>query len=247
MIKVVIIDDEAPAREIVRDYLEKFPGIQIVGECSDGFCGLKAIQEKKPDLIFLDVQMPKLTGIELLEVLDDKPAVIFTTAYDQYAIQAFEQNAVDYLLKPFGKDRFRQAVQRALSRLEEGKAGQPVEKLGQQIEEQKEVLNRVVAKFRNEIRIIPVDHIFYIEAQDDYVMIYLENEKYLKQKTMKYFEDHLDSTDFVRVHRSFLARVDKIRKIEPYEKSGGIAVFKDGRHIPVSRSGFARLKEVLDH
>ena len=246
MIKTIIIDDEAPAREIVSDYLEIYPEIGIVAQCGDGFSGLKAIQEHKPELIFLDVQMPRLTGFEMLEVLEDKPVIIFTTAYDQHAIKAFEQNALDYLLKPFSEERFRQAVDRAIKVIRGGMPGQAIESLGKQMDEQQEILQRVIVKLRNEIRIIPVAQIYYFEAQDDYVMIYTENERFLKQKTLKFFEDHLDPRDFLRIHRSYIVRLDKIKKIEPYEKSNGIIILSNAKSLPVSRSGLSRLKERLD-
>ncbi|MFW5644733.1 MAG: LytR/AlgR family response regulator transcription factor [Bacteroidota bacterium] len=246
MIKAVLIDDEEMAREIISDYLEDFEDIEVVAHCDDGFSGLKAIQDKNPDLVFLDVQMPKLTGFEMLEVLDEKPAIIFTTAYDQYAIQAFEQNAVDYLLKPFSPERFNAAVKKAISRIREGTERPEKEKLREHLDEKEEYKNRVVVKYRKEIRIIPVNQINYIEAHDDYVMIYTEKEKFLKQKTMKYFESHLDPGEFVRLHRSYIVRVDRIARIEPYEKSNFIVVLKDDKSLPVSKSGFTKLKSILD-
>lgn len=234
------------AREIILDYLEDFPEIQILDQCEDGFSGLKAINDRNPDLVFLDIQMPKLTGFELLEVLDEKPKIIFTTAYDQYAIQAFELNAVDYLLKPFGKDRFNAAVGKAINLIKAGDRSDDKSKLEKHFESKEEELNRIVVKSRKEIRILPVDQVHYLEAQDDYVMIYLEKEKFLKQKTMKFFEDHLNPKDFIRVHRSYIVRIDKISKIEPYEKSTSLIILKDGRQVPVSRSGLSKLKAILD-
>lgn len=246
MIKAVIIDDEEMAREIIADYLEEFEDIEVIAHCEDGFCGLKAIQDKNPDLVFLDVQMPKLTGFEMLEVLDEKPAIIFTTAYDQYAIQAFEQNAVDYLLKPFSPERFNTAVEKAVSRIHKGSERPEKEKIREHFDEKEDYINRVVVKLRKEIRIIPVNQINYLESQDDYVMIYTEREKFLKQKTMKYFESHLDPGEFVRIHRSYIVRTDCIGKIEPYEKSNFVVILKDGKSLPVSKSGFTKLKSVLD-
>ena len=246
MWKAIIIDDENYAREIVKEYLRKHDEIEIAGEFSDGFTGLKAINELNPHIVFLDIQMPKLTGFEMLELIDKKPAIIFTTAYDQFAIKAFEENAVDYLLKPFAEDRFDEAVWKAVKRLETPGEENKVGRLEKHLDKTVEKLNRIVVKTRTGIKVIPVDHIVCLEAQDDYVMIYLEAEKYLKQKTMKYFEDHLDTLKFLRVHRSYIVKIDQIRKIEPYEKSAGILVMTDGRQIPVSRSGLSRLKEVLD-
>ncbi|MFW5821258.1 MAG: LytR/AlgR family response regulator transcription factor [Bacteroidota bacterium] len=246
MIKAVIIDDEEMAREIIADYLEEFEEIEVVAQCEDGFSGLKTIQDKNPDLVFLDVQMPKLTGFEMLEILDEKPAIIFTTAYDQYAIQAFEQNAVDYLLKPFPRDRFNAAVEKAISRIRKGPDRPEKQKVREHLDKGEQYINRVVVKLRKEIRIIAVNQINYLEAQDDYVMIYTGKEKFLKQKTMKYFENHLDPREFIRIHRSYITRTDRIGKIEPYEKGSFVVVLKDETSLPVSKSGFAKLKSVLD-
>ncbi len=245
--KAMIIDDEEYSREIVKEYLAGFPEIAILGEYSDGFTGLKAIQEAEPDIVFLDIQMPRLTGFEMLELMDKKPAIIFITAFDQYAIRAFEENAVDYLLKPFPEDRFAGAVRKALERLESGKGANDTSKLEKHLENKPELINRVVVKSRTGIRVIPADQILCLEAQDDYVMIWLRDEKYLKQKTMQYFEDHLDHSKFLRVHRSYMVKIDQIRKIEPYEKSAGIIILSDGKKVPVSRSGLSRLKDVLDY
>ena len=244
MIKVLIIDDEDFAREVIKEYLEDISEIEIIGEFSDGFSGLKAINELNPDLVFLDVQMPKLSGFELLEVLEKKPMIIFTTAYDQYAIKAFEMNAVDYLLKPFSKERFDAAIQK-VSEKKNLRNEDSLSKLENSIDSKKEILNRIVVKSRNEIEVLAVDQVDYIEAQDDYVMIYTGEKKYLKQKTMNFFEKHLDSKTFLRVHRSYIVRLDRIQKIEPYEKSSSILVLKNGKKVPVSRSGLSKLKTVL--
>jgi two-component system LytT family response regulator len=244
MIKALIIDDEDFAREVIKEYLEDHVEIEILGEFPDGFTGLKAINELHPDLVFLDVQMPKLSGFEILEVLDEKPMIIFTTAYDQYAIKAFEMNAVDYLLKPFSKDRFDAAIEKASEKKNKSNK-ESLSKLEKTIDNHKEILNRIVVKVRNEIEVLAVDKINYMEAQDDYVMIYTREKKYLKQKTMSFFEQHLDPELFLRVHRSYIVRIDDIQKIEPYEKSSSIIILKDGRKVPVSRTGLSKLKSKL--
>lgn len=245
-IKVIIVEDEKPARDLVRNYLLAHSEIELIGEYDNGFDGLKAINELKPDLIFLDVQMPKLNGFEMLEVLDHKPEVVFTTAYDQYAIQAFEQNAVDYLLKPFSQERFNQAVDRMKERGDYGSQPEGIDRLKKHFEEGGEKLHRVVIKKSGRIHVISTDKINYLEAQDDYVMVYTEEGRFLKQQTMKYFEKHLDPEQFVRVHRSYIANVTRIEKIEPYEKSNFILILKDGNKVPVSRNGMQLLKENLD-
>jgi two-component system LytT family response regulator len=244
--KAIIIEDEKPARDLVRSYLAEFPEVELIGEFDNGFDGLKAINELKPDVIFLDVQMPKLTGFEMLEVLDHKPEVIFTTAYDQYAINAFEQNAVDYLLKPFSGDRFSEAIHKLKDRLENRREPSGIDRIKQHLANSEEKLHRVVIKKTGRIHVISTDKINYLEAQDDYVMVYTDEGKFLKQQTMKYFEKHLDPEQFVRVHRSYIANVTCIEKIEPYEKSNFILILKDGNKVPVSRSGMQLLKENLD-
>ncbi|NTV83398.1 MAG: response regulator, partial [Bacteroidales bacterium] len=193
--RIIIIDDEPLARELVRKYLSDLPGVEIVGECENGFDALKAIQELKPDLLFLDIQMPKIDGFELLEVLDHRPEIIFTTAFDQYAIRAFEMNAVDYLLKPFSKVRLSQAIDRARQRTaqKEPVQQQAIEALRAGLDGATEEIDRVVARLGSRIIVMPIDKIWYIEAQDDYVMVYSELGNYLKEKTMKYFETHLAS------------------------------------------------------
>ena len=244
-IKALIIEDEELARDLLKEYLVDFTGIEITGEYADGFSGLKGIQEYKPDMVFLDIQMPKLNGFEMLELLDDPPEIIFTTAFDQYAIKAFELNAVDYLLKPFSKERLLEAVGKVMERLStKKKTG--FSGLKEHIDKTTEIISRVVVKTRNEIKVIPVDQILYVEAGDDYVMIYTPAGKYLKQKTMKYFEDHLGKDEFVRIHRSYLVKTDQISKLEPYGKNTWVVILKNGQKVPVSRSGYALLKEVLD-
>lgn len=247
VISALIIEDEQPARELVKRYISDHPGVKLLGECDNGFDGLKAIQEHHPDVVFLDVQMPKLTGFELIELLEEKPEIIFTTAYDQYAIKAFEQNAVDYLLKPFSKDRFNESLDKLFLRIENSeKGGNKLEKIKLHLENSDEILNRVVIKKSGKIHVISTQDINYLEAQDDYVMIYTADDRFLKQQTMKYFEKHLDADQFIRVHRSYIVNVHGIERIEPYEKTNYILILKDGNKIPVSRSGMQLMKEKLN-
>jgi two-component system, LytTR family, response regulator len=244
--KAIIIEDEAPAREIIKNFLRDFPQIECIGEYADGFEGYKAIGNLKPDLLFLDVQMPKLTGFELLEILEEPPYIIFTTAYDQYAIKAFEMNATDYLLKPFSKERFGQAISKVLEKAAESQPrAKEYTSLLNRTDEAKQQIDRVVVKWGTKIRVLPLDQIVYFESQDDYVMIYTGNEKFLKQFTMKYLEDHLDSHDFVRIHRSYIARVDQIAQLEHFSKDTYLAVMKNGAKLKVSDSGYKNLREKL--
>jgi two-component system, LytTR family, response regulator len=243
MIKAVIIDDEPLAREVVKEYLMNFPQITIMQECNDGFEGLKAIQQHQPDIIFLDIQMPKITGFEMLELVENMPAVIFTTAFEEHAIKAFEVHAVDYLLKPFSNERFDKAVQKWLDQLQapvanttallETAATTPVQS------------NRVVIKLNGKIKIIPVEDIHYLEAADDYVKIVTQEGSFLKNKTMSFFEKMLDAQQFTRVHRSYILNVNQVTRIDPYEKENHLAILRSGARVLVSKTGYPRLKAAL--
>ncbi|KPK84302.1 MAG: LytR family transcriptional regulator [Bacteroides sp. SM23_62_1] len=245
MIKAIIVEDEKLARELIKNYLMDHPDIQITGEYEDGFSGLKAINEFKPDLVFLDIQMPKLTGFEMLEVLDHKPSIIFITAFDQYAIKAFEMNAVDYLLKPYSRERFSLAITKARERLDSGDVD-ITDKLIHHMDKQPESIHRIIVRSRSKIHVLPVDELCYIKAEDDYVMLYTRDNKFLKQKTMRYFESHLPPEDFVRIHRSYIVRLNEISQMQLYEKDSYIVILKDGTKLPVSKGGLPRLKSMLD-
>jgi len=244
MLKTLLIDDEPLARQLVRKYLESFPAVEIVGECENGFDGIKKIQELKPDLIFLDVQMPKLNGFEMLELMENPPYIIFTTAYDQFAIKAFEMNAIDYLLKPFSLERFKQSLEKAF------------EKFGQNSHEtdayesllsasNKEKLEKILIKEGAKIHVLPVQDVEVIEAQDDYVLIHANGKKFLKQKTMKFFEERLDETEFVRIHRSFFVASRLIKQIDLLEKESYQITLQNGQKLPVSKSGYQKLKALF--
>ncbi len=244
MNKVVIIDDEPLARLIVTEYLQDIKTIEIVAECNDGFEGMKAITQHQPSLIFLDIQMPKINGFEMLELLPTPPSVIFTTAFDEYAIRAFEANAIDYLLKPFSKERFDQALEKwgaKTSAVNKENLQQFIENTVKQPEER----NRIVVKKGSDIRIIPVEEVYFIEAYDDYVKIFVKDTYFLKKKTMNYYEQVLDENTFVRVHRSFIINLNQLTKIEALEKNSYIAILKNNTRIPISRNSYARLKSVL--
>jgi len=246
-IRIAIIDDETPAREIIRYYLQEVESVEIIAECADGFSGLKTISAMKPDLVFLDIQMPRLTGIELVEVLTEKPEIIFTTAYDQFALRAFELNAVDYLLKPFPKRRFLEAVKKAIDKIRSGQGNkEPASQLLAKKPEPASPANRVVVRKGNAINIIPVEQIKYVEAQDDYVMIYHSAGKALKQQTMKFYEDNLPKDNFVRIHRSYIVKIEEIKRIEPYTKDNHVAILNSGEKLPVSRAGYKHLKDELN-
>jgi len=244
-LRTIIVEDEELARNLMKSFLGSNDKIEIIAECENGFEGVKMINEMKPDLVFLDIQMPKITGFELLELLEHKPQIIFATAYDQYAIKAFEYNAADYLLKPYSKDRLNEAVDKVSERIiKEGTSSDVAEKIANYPKE--DVLDRVVVKDRHKIHIIPVDQIRYIESMDDYVMIYTTEGRHMKQKTMHYFEDALDSKEFVRIHRSYIVKVSEINEIQQYEKESYIVILHDKTKLKVSKTGYKNLKGVLN-
>ena len=239
----VIVDDEELARRLLREYLQSSPDVEIVAECANGFEAVKAISEHKPDLVFLDVQMPKLDGFEVLELIDTQVAVIFVTAYDQYAMRAFDAHAVDYLLKPFSLERFEKALERARQRL--GEKMPPAAELAREARFPQQYLQRIVVKDGARVHIIPVDALDYAEAQDDYVSLHSQRKGYLKQQTISSLEASLDPQQFVRIHRSVIVNLARVAKIEPYAKDSRVAVLSDGTQLPISRAGYDRLKGLL--
>lgn len=243
--KVVLIDDEFLARSIVKEYLQNYPDLTIVAECNDGFEGLKAIQQNKPDLVFLDIQMPKINGFEMLELVEDPPPVIFTTAFDEYAMKAFETHAIDYLLKPFSKERFDKALQKWLQHNNNQPLPQQTKDLLDSVSEDEIKSNRIIVKDGGKIKIIPLAQICYMEAADDYVKIHTTDANFLKNKTMQFYEQQLDPLQFVRIHRSYIVNIVLISRIEPYEKDGHLVLLTNGSKLPVSKSGFIKLKQVL--
>ncbi len=245
ILRTVIVEDEELARNLLKSFLNSIDNIEIIGECENGFEGVKVINELQPDLVFLDIQMPKITGFEMLELLEHKPHIIFATAYDQYALKAFEYNAADYLLKPYSKDRLVEAVDKVVERIQkEGTSSDVVDKISDFPKE--EYLDRIVVKDRHKIHISPVDQVRYIESMDDYVMIYTTEGRYMKQKTMKYFESALNPKDFIRIHRSYIVKVDEINEIQQYEKESYIVILHDKTKLKVSKTGYKNLKEVLN-
>jgi two-component system LytT family response regulator len=240
-LRAVIVDDEELARGFLRELLGAHPEIEIAAECANGFEAVKAIADSSPDLLFLDVQMPKLDGFEVLELIDPGPAVVFITAYDQYAMRAFDAHAVDYLLKPFSAERFERAVERAKARLGE-------RRLPRELAEERtpsERPQRIAVKDGARVHVIPLDKLDYVEAQDDYVALHSGGKQYLKQQTIAALEASLDSSRFVRVHRSVIINLERLARIEPYGKDSRIAILADGTRLPVSRSGYSRLLEVM--
>jgi two-component system, LytTR family, response regulator len=251
-ITAIIIDDEPLARLIVQEYLQSHDNITVLQECNDGFEGIKAIQQHHPDLIFLDIQMPKINGFEMLELVEDPPAVIFTTAFDEYAIRAFETHAVDYLLKPFSKDRFDKALRKWMDQYADHQAARAATNPDPDptpgaapAPEPPAQQQRIVVKTGGKIKIIPLEDVHFLEASDDYVKIHTHNGAFLKNRTMGYFEQVLDPNRFVRTHRSYIINVQQVTRIEPYEKDGHLCILSSGAQVPVSKAGYVKLKSVL--
>jgi two-component system LytT family response regulator len=241
-IGVLIVDDEAPARALLREMLGQEPQVLILGECANGLEAVKAAAELKPQAVFLDIEMPKLDGFEVLELLDPTIAVVFVTAFDSYALKAFEVHAVDYVLKPYRAERLREALLRAragvASRPEPAVIASAARPAGQ-------FATRVVVKDGSHIHLIPAEKLDYAQAQDDYVALKTEGKTYLKTQTLGSLETSLDPAVFVRIHRSFIVRLDRIRSIDLYAKNSRVATLHDGTQVPVSREGHARLRELL--
>jgi two-component system LytT family response regulator len=243
-IRAIIVDDEELARHVLHELIAAHTDIEIVAECANGFEAVKAVTELKPDLLFLDIQMPKLDGFEVLELIGTDLAIVFCTAYDQYALRAFEVHAVDYLLKPFGAERFEAALTRARQRMGEQKRVPP--DLAAQARTPGQFSDRIVLRDGSDVHIIPINKLDYAEAQDDYVALASEGKKRLKQQTISSLEQSLDPARFLRVHRSYILNLDRLKKLEPYGKDSHVAILIDGTRLPVSRSGYTRLRTLLD-
>ena len=264
VLRTVIVDDEAPARGLLREYLGADAGVEVVAECANGFEAVKTIAEVKPDLVFLDVQMPKLDGFEVLELLDAGPSVVFVTAFDAYALRAFEVNAVDYLLKPFARERLAEALARVRER--RTAAERAVAEAGAEASLAAAVpapvmpaptalsaaarapgqyLERLVLRDGAKVHVLAVEKIDYLEAQDDYVAVHSEGKAYLKPQALGEIADGLDPGKFVRIHRSYVLRLDRLARLEPYAKDSRVAVLQSGKELPVSRAGYARLRELM--
>jgi two-component system LytT family response regulator len=242
--RIAIVDDEELARKILREYLSAYEDVEVIAECANGFEAVKAVTDLKPDLLLLDIQMPRLDGFEVLELVGREVGVIFVTAYDQYALRAFEVHAVDYLLKPFSEDRLRAALDRARNRVASKALDAPAQ-LGAMARPAGSHLERVAIRDGANVHVIPVSKIDYVEAQDDYVCFRAEGKRFLKQQTLAEIESALNPEQFVRIHRSYILNIDRLAKLELYAKDSHAAILRDGTRLAVSRSGYARLNAVL--
>jgi two-component system LytT family response regulator len=242
--RIAIVDDEELARTLLREYLSAYEDVEIVAECANGFEAVKAVAELKPDLMLLDIQMPRLDGFEVLELVGQEVGVIFVTAYDQYALRAFEVHAVDYLLKPCSEDRLRAALDRARTRVASKALVAPAQ-LGAMARPPGAHLERIAIRDGAHVHVIPVSKIDYVEAQDDYICFRAEGKRFLKQQTLAELESALKPEQFVRIHRSYILNIDRLAKLELYAKDSHAAILRDGTRLAVSRSGYARLNAVL--
>jgi len=243
-LRVLIVDDEELARFVVREFVETHPELEIAAECVNGFEAVKAVAEHKPNLLFLDVQMPKLTGFDVLELIGTDTPVIFVTAYDEFAMKAFDVHAVDYLLKPVGKERFEAALVRAKERIA-ARVPMPAEIINA-ARAPGQFAERIVVKDGTRVTLIPCSKLDYAESQDDYVGLVSEGKKHLKQQTIASLEAALDPALFVRIHRSYVVNLERVTRIEPYGKESRMAILATGVRLPVSKTGYARLKVLLD-
>jgi len=243
-LRVVIVDDEDLARLVVREYLAAMSDVDVVAECANGFEAVKAVSDLQPDLLILDVQMPKLNGFEVLELVGRDVAVVFVTAFDQYAIRAFEVHAVDYLLKPFSAERLAAAIDRVRERLGRGDP-LPVKELAAAGQSGHEPARRILVRDGPRVHVLPVEKIDYIQAQDDYVCFRCDGKEYLKEQTLADLESALDPAKFVRIHRSYVLNLDRLARVETDERENRIAMLADGRRLPISRAGYGRLSALL--
>lgn len=244
-LRVIMVDDEEPARRLLREYLEGIPGISIVAECGNGFEAVKAVAEHAPDLMLLDIQMPKLDGFEVVELLERDLPIIFITAHDEHALRAFEVHAVDYLLKPYSAQRLADALDRARERIGRGDEMPPIDELAADARPDGRDLERILVRDGSDVRVIPAEKVDYIEARDDAVAIHVGGVAHLKAQRLAALEERLDPKRFIRVHRSFILNIDRLRSIELYAKDSRIAILADGTKVPISRSGYSRLRGLL--
>lgn len=243
-LRIAIVDDEALARSVLSEYLTAMPDVELVAQCANGFDAVRVVSDLKPDLLLLDVQMPKLDGFEVLQLVGREVAVVFVTAYDQYALKAFEVHAVDYLLKPFSPERLSEAIDRARQRLGRGEPT-PIDALTAAARPDRGPASRILVRDGSKVHVLPVGRIAYIQAQDDYICFSCDGKSYLKEQTLADVEAALDATKFARIHRSYLLNLDFLARVELDERENRVAVLTDGRKLPVSRGGYARLSELL--
>jgi two-component system, LytTR family, response regulator len=243
-LRVLVVDDEALARQVLREYLEGLPNVEVLGECANGFEAVKAIAERNPDLVLLDVQMPKLDGFEVLELAGRRTPVIFVTAYDEFAVRAFDVHAIDYLLKPISAERVAEALERARARLGRPSEAVPLVEL-RRAARGPGAVERILVRDGTRVHVIDIDDLDFVQAQDDYVCFHAAGKEYLKEQPLSEVESTLDPARFVRIHRSFIVNIERIARVEPLTRDSRIVILKDGRRLPISRSGYQRLTALM--
>lgn len=244
--RILVVDDETLARDYLAEQIAGIPGMELVGQAANGFEAVKLAEELTPEVMLLDVQMPKLSGFEVLELLGARaPAVIFVTAFDEFALRAFEVHAVDYLLKPVEPARLADALERAAGRARNRTAPPPPQELAAAARPPGRPLERVLIRAEGRVHVLPVASVDFVEAQDDYLSFASGGKRHRKQQTMADIEAQLDRARFVRIHRSFLLNIERLARIEPYAKDSWLAILTDGSRLPVSRTGYSRLKELI--
>jgi len=242
--RVLVVDDEEPARSLLAEVLSAEAGIEVAGVAANGFEAVRLAAELEPDAVFLDIEMPKLNGFEVAELLPPEIAAVFVTAYARYAIQAFDIHAADYVLKPYRPERLREALRRARERISAGRRLDAAA-VAAGARPPGAFADRIVVREGTRVHVLPVAQVDALEAQDDYVVVRSAGRRHRKHQTLAGLAESLDPARFLRVHRSFVINVERLARIEPYAKGSVVAILADGSKIPVSREGHAKLKELL--
>ncbi len=244
-LRVLLVDDEELALELLKKKISELENIEIVGLCHNGFEAVKACGQLKPDLVFLDIEMPKLSGFDVIELLnkEEMPHIVFVTAYNDYAVEAFEKEAIDYIVKPASIDRIKKSIER-VRKIKKPESGQLAEKISD-ISNMQETISRILIKNGNDVVIVKTDDIIYIKAEDDYIRIFTKDQNYLKNGRLSQLEEKLPSDIFIKVHRSYIINISYLKKIEPYLKDSRIAILEGKIKIPISKSGYLKLKDIF--
>ena len=247
-IRALIVDDEPLAREMIVDMLVGDAEVEILGECGDGLAAVAAIEDHRPDLVFLDVQMPELDGFGVLEAIEQTPVIVFVTAYDQYALRAFEVHALDYLLKPFDRERFDKALQRAKHQIERERAGtapQELVALLADLKSRPKPLDRLVIKAGGRVFFLRADEIDWIESAANYVRLHAGREAHLLRETITGLAAKLDPDKFLRIHRSIIVNLDRVKELQPWFHGDYVVIMQDGAQLTSSRNYREQLRKLL--
>jgi two-component system, LytTR family, response regulator len=247
-VNALIVDDEPLAREIIREMLRRDEQIKIVGECGNGMDAVTAIEQERPDIVFLDIQMPEMDGFAVIEAVGARsmPAVIFVTAYDQYAVNAFRVHALDYILKPFDWERFADALQRAKSQIHrDNNLSEKLETLLRQMRKKQDYAERLIIKTSGRVIFLRTEEIDWIEAEGNYVRIHVGKDSYLQRDTIGGMESKLDPTRFPRIHRSAIVNIDRVQELRPWFQGDYCVILRNGKELPLSRNYWDKLRQIL--